>query len=52
MCEISWQGVCYDKSSMIVNWTGRFELGKGLVMGGFLCHVNVNDVILYASRSH
>lgn len=37
---------------MIVNWTGRFELDKGLVMEGFLCHVNMNDVILCAPESH
>ena len=37
---------------MIVNWTGRFELDNGLVMEGFLCHANMNDVILCTPESH
>lgn len=51
VCELYWQGVS-GKSTMTVNWTGRFELDKGLVVEGFLCHVNMNDVILCTPESH
>lgn len=42
MCEISWQGVCYEWSSMMVNETGRFVFYKGLIMEGFPWHINMN----------
>lgn len=52
ICEISWEGVCYDRSSMMINGTGKFVFHEGLRMEGFLCHINMNDVILYAPGGH
>lgn len=42
----------YDRNSIMVNGTRRFELPKDLIMGGFLCCVNMNDVILCTPGSH
>lgn len=44
--------LCYDRSSMMVKWDKEIELPKGLIMDGFLCHVNVNGIILCTARSH